>query len=87
MAAEPTDPIERWIAKRRVTLVLSILKGKTSIAESARTHGLTVAEERIGVPLLTRRRECPPGPTEGRRSLEERADQEAEAEDRGLGAG
>ncbi len=44
MAAEATEPIERWMAKRRVALVVSILKGKTSVAEAARTHGLTVAE-------------------------------------------
>ena len=44
MAAEATDPIERWTAKRRVALVVSILKGETSVAEAARTHGLTVAE-------------------------------------------
>jgi hypothetical protein len=38
------DPIERWTAKRRVALVVSILKGETSAAEAARLHGLTVAE-------------------------------------------
>jgi transposase-like protein len=44
MAAESAEPIERWTAKRRVALVVSILKGETSVAEAARTHGLTVAE-------------------------------------------
>lgn len=44
MASEAAAPIERWTAKRRVTLVVSILKGVTSVAEAARTHGLTVAE-------------------------------------------
>jgi transposase-like protein len=44
MAAESTDPIERWTAKRRVTLVVSILKDETSVVEAARKHGLTVAE-------------------------------------------
>ena len=44
MATESTDPIERWTAKRRVALVVSILKGEPSVAEAARTHGLTVAE-------------------------------------------
>jgi hypothetical protein len=34
MATESTDPIERWTAKRRVTLVVSILKGETSVAEA-----------------------------------------------------
>lgn len=35
---------ERWTAKRLVALVVSILKGETSVAEAARQHGLTVAE-------------------------------------------
>ena len=44
MASDSAEPIERWTAKRRVALVVSILKGETSIAEAARQHGLTVAE-------------------------------------------
>ncbi len=44
MAGDLPEPIERWTAKRRVSLVVSILKGETSVAEAARTHGLTVAE-------------------------------------------
>ena len=44
MAVESAEPIERWTAKRRVVLVVSILKGETSVAEAARQHGLTVAE-------------------------------------------
>ena len=44
MAADAIEPIERWTAKRRVALVVSILKGETSVGEAARTHGLTVAE-------------------------------------------
>lgn len=44
MAADASEPIERWTAKRRVALVISIVKGETSVAEAARTHGLTVAE-------------------------------------------
>ena len=44
MAADASEPIERWTAKRRVALVVSILKGETSVAEAARTHGLTGAE-------------------------------------------
>ena len=44
MAADASEPIERWTAKRRVALVVSILKGETSVAEAARTHGLTVVE-------------------------------------------
>jgi transposase-like protein len=44
MATDATEPIERWTAKRRVALVVSLLKGETLVAEAARTHGLTVAE-------------------------------------------
>ena len=44
MAADASEPIERWTAKRRVALVVSILKGETSVAEAARTQGLKVAE-------------------------------------------
>jgi len=38
------NEVQQWTAKRRAALVLQILKGKTSVAEAARTHGLTVAE-------------------------------------------
>ena len=41
---EGPEDIQRWTAKRRVALVLSILKGETSMAEAARKHGLKVAE-------------------------------------------
>ena len=44
MAGEPFEPIERWTARRRGALVVSILKGEASIADAARTDGLTVAE-------------------------------------------
>ena len=44
MTDDQPEPIQRWTAKRRVTLVMSILKGDRSIAEAARAHGLTVAE-------------------------------------------
>ncbi len=44
MTTEAIEPIERWTATRRVALVVSILKGETSVVEAARTHGLTVAE-------------------------------------------
>jgi hypothetical protein len=43
MADVPED-VQRWTAKRRVALVLSIVRGETSGAEAARRHGLTVAE-------------------------------------------
>jgi hypothetical protein len=48
MAAEAIEPIERWMAKRRVALVVSLLKDETSVAEAARTHGLTVAGVEAG---------------------------------------
>ena len=41
---ERQEDVQRWTAKRRATLILEILKGNTTIAEAARTHGLTVAE-------------------------------------------
>src|SRR5262249_39610085 len=47
MADVPED-VQRWTAKRRVALVLSILRGETSVAEAARKHGLTVAEVEEG---------------------------------------
>lgn len=44
MIAEIPENVERWTAKRRVALVVSILKGEISVAEAARRHALTVAE-------------------------------------------
>jgi len=44
MAEEPDDSIQRWTDKRRAALIVSILKGETSVTEAARKHGLTVAE-------------------------------------------
>ncbi len=44
MVADIPENIERWTAKRRVALVVSLLKGETSVAEAARKHALTVAE-------------------------------------------
>ena len=44
MADELPDNLQRWTAKRRSSLVLSILKGETSAQEAARKHGLRVAE-------------------------------------------
>lgn len=41
---ERQEDVQRWTAKRRTTLILEILKGNTTIAEAARTHGLTVVE-------------------------------------------
>jgi transposase-like protein len=47
MAEEEPDGPEspkRWTAKRRAALVLTLVRGETSVAEAARQHGLTVAE-------------------------------------------
>lgn len=44
MADEVGQEVQRWTAKRRSALVLSILKGETSAAEAARKHDLTVAQ-------------------------------------------
>ncbi len=41
---EDKDDVQRWTTKRKVALVLSIIKGETSIQEAARQHGLMVAE-------------------------------------------
>lgn len=66
MASEAAEPIERWTAKRRGALVVSILKGETSVAEAARTHGLTVAEvEGLAGEVFAGRGECAPDATEG----------------------
>ena len=44
MSTEIPEPVQRWTAKRRVALIVSLLKGETSAQEAARQHGLTVAE-------------------------------------------
>jgi len=44
MADEIPEDVQRWTSKRRAALVLSLLKGETSVQEAARKHGLTVAE-------------------------------------------
>jgi transposase-like protein len=44
MANGGEQPIQRWTAKKRAALVMSIIKGETSIQEAARKHGLRVAE-------------------------------------------
>jgi transposase-like protein len=38
------EDIQRWTARRRMALVLSVLKGELSEEDGARRHGLTVAE-------------------------------------------
>jgi transposase-like protein len=38
------DDIQRWTAGRKSAVVLDLIKGRTTPAEVARQHGLTVAE-------------------------------------------
>jgi hypothetical protein len=44
MGSDIVELIERRTAKRRVALVVSILKGDTSVAEAVRQHALTLPE-------------------------------------------
>lgn len=44
MGDQITDPVQRWTTKKKSAVVLSIIKGETSAAEAARTHGLTMAQ-------------------------------------------
>ena len=44
MQQNDEEQVQRWTSKRKSALVMSILKGETSIQEAARKHGLTVAE-------------------------------------------
>lgn len=46
---QEVDPVtgptpQRWTAKRKAAVCLEIIKGKTTAAEVARLHGLTVAD-------------------------------------------
>lgn len=42
MSNEPT--VKRWTTKRKAAVVMDIFKGKTTVAEAARQHDLTVSE-------------------------------------------
>jgi len=37
------EEVQRWTAKRRGTLIISLLKGETTAAKAAGWHGLKVA--------------------------------------------
>ena len=41
---EVPEEVQRWTAKRRAALVLTILRGETTAQEAARKHSLTVAQ-------------------------------------------
>jgi len=40
----PEGEILRWTAKRKAAVVLDLIRGKTTTADAARQHGLTVSE-------------------------------------------
>lgn len=40
----PNEDVQRWTAKRKAAVVIEILQGKTTAAEVARAHALTVGE-------------------------------------------
>lgn len=44
MTSDSNDDIKRWTARRKAAVVLDIVKGKTTAAEVARSHDLTLAE-------------------------------------------
>ena len=44
MTDELPEEVQRWTAKRRTALIVSIIRGETSVHEATRKHGLTVAE-------------------------------------------
>jgi transposase-like protein len=47
MTNEPSsDEVQRWTAKRKAAVVLDLIAGKTTAAEVARSHGLTISEDR-----------------------------------------
>jgi hypothetical protein len=65
---------------------MNILKGETSVQETALKHGLTVAESKIGKSASWLGGERASVQAEGRRWSEGRSDQEAQAEGRRAGA-
>jgi transposase-like protein len=44
VAESEKEDVRRWTTKRKAALMLSIIKGETSIQEAARQHGITIAE-------------------------------------------
>ena len=40
----PEGDVQRWTAKRKVAVVVDLIRGKTTAADAAQQHGLTVAE-------------------------------------------
>jgi len=56
MTTDAAEPIERWTAKRRVALVLSLLKGETSAAEHQTVKDLVFGL--VTDKMHERRRDC-----------------------------
>jgi transposase-like protein len=50
--SDAPDEVQRWTAKRKAAVVMSIVKGETSAAEAARKHGLSMADIERGALLL-----------------------------------
>lgn len=44
MSGPLEDGIKRWTAKRKSTLVIEIIQGKTTVAEASRSFDLTPSE-------------------------------------------
>ncbi len=45
---EQVEDVKRWTAKRKSTVVLDLIKGKTTPVDVARTHDLTWPRSRAG---------------------------------------
>lgn len=39
-----SEEVKRWTSKRKASLVIQVLKGQTTVSESAREYGLTPSE-------------------------------------------
>ncbi len=85
---ESPEEIQRWTARRRTALVLSILKGEMTAEEVARRHGLTVSEvDDWKQRFLDRRPQRAPLAAAGRGRAQGRADPPPQAEGRRAGPG
>lgn len=74
------EPFKRWTAKRKAAVVLDLIKGKTTPAEIARQHDVTVGDVEKWVETFTEAGE------EALRSNPRERDEQHEAERRDLHA-
>lgn len=44
MGDQQSDQVQRWTTRKKAAVVLSVMKGETSVAEAARKHGLPIAQ-------------------------------------------